>query len=200
MILSNCSFNYFSRKITPDNIEMHNLKTFQGVEKIRTDGMYRSINDSIIDDSGKVKLITPVRIAFSKKNGFYYETNGRFRNCYYNYDDIDSLYTNFVSSPCGAWSWDKKMNAKSIFTVHNDTVYAYCSKEYFIPGMIIKAYYVNYSGVIKNKDTILNFRMVPPYPEVNLKFNECFYIDTIPRTLKFFKTDIVNCPDSLSTE
>lgn len=47
----------------------------------------------------------------------------------------------------------------------------------------------NYIGHIKNADTILNWKMVPPYPNVNIQWNDYFKTDTAPKLMYFIKND-----------
>ncbi|MEO6189062.1 MAG: hypothetical protein ABIO44_00570, partial [Saprospiraceae bacterium] len=57
----------------------------------------------------------------------------------------------------------------------------------------------NFKGYIKNRDTIIDWKMVAPFPKkVNLKWNEIFTQNKLPKTLYFMKNNAIRALDSLA--
>lgn len=57
---------------------------------------------------------------------------------------------------------------------------------------------VHYRGILKNRDTIVQWQMVPPYPKVNMKWNkERFDLLCTPKTLHFFESKKLSIGDSV---
>lgn len=154
--------------------------------KIRFDGYYSAYDsfskNSFINTNPPCISLYP--LVFIKKNRLFFlgtcVTYDAFQRC----DFYKKIKTNYIGN----------------FVIKGDSIFAYTPTEFNVWGMRGKPYYTNYSGYLKNSDTIINWRMIPPYPNVDLRFNECFYNDTIPRKLSFIKTDAVKCLDSLSSE
>lgn len=54
----------------------------------------------------------------------------------------------------------------------------------------------NFRGIIKNRDTITDWKVVPPYPNGLNKEDLDYYSNKsglVPKTLYFVKTDAVRC-------
>lgn len=135
-------------------------------------------------------------------NGYYntYDTN-----YIYKYDKNDTNTTvdilvflnatnifyngHAVSSERPDFNWEFfKRNAKrriGSYSILDDSLYVSVNTAFAGPSNMIRYFRANYSGYILNKDTIIGWKMIPPYPKVKLRFNEHFYEDTIPKTLFF---------------
>jgi hypothetical protein len=83
------------------------------------------------------------------------------------------------------------------YYINNDTLRAKTPVYLYAPGMRLKLYECNYIGIIKNRDTITDWHIVPPYPKANPKFNENFHDLLEPHTLYFIKSTALSKLDSL---
>jgi hypothetical protein len=62
-----------------------------------------------------------------------------------------------------------------VFEVKGDTIMAKIFNYFWGKGSIGNTnsrFECNYMGILKNNDTILNWRMIPPYPSINMKFTD----------------------------
>lgn len=153
---------------------------------IRYDGMYNVYDTSILNSGYKAnEKFTTINEVVFLKNGTIFRNGG---------NSIDSLiFGNDMWILIGT----ELKHSLGEYLIIGDSIYAYTPFQMSIGGGRFKPFNANFSGYIKNKDTILNWRMVPPYPDVDPKLNNYFVNDTTPRTLYFIKNDAVKCLDSL---
>lgn len=82
------------------------------------------------------------------------------------------------------------------FAISQNVIDAYLPVVVIKRGMVYKTLNAHYQGYIKNRDTIINWKIVPPFPkevgkwEVMLENNKKLFS---PQTLYFVKTDAVKC-------
>jgi len=85
------------------------------------------------------------------------------------------------------------------YIVRNDTIYAnipiYLHGNNWLGWYIYKPYECSFIGRIKNRDTIVDWHLVPPYPNIKIKEN---YMDLVrPRMLYFIESEELLGLDSL---
>ena len=155
--------------------------------KLRYDGMYNVFDTSFVlltgDISDKV-YVTTREVVFLKSGKIH-------RNGGVNLDSL--IFGNDMWILIGT----ELKHSLGEYLIIGDSIYAYTPSRMSLGGGRFKSFNANFSGYIKNKDTILNWRMIPPYPDVDPTLNNYFVNDTTPRTLYFIKNDAVKCLDSL---
>lgn len=67
----------------------------------------------------------------------------------------------------------------------------------YVWGMRVKLFEAHFTGTLKNSDTILDWRMVPPYPKAPKKFNGDFKDLIAPKMLYFMESKELLGLDSL---
>ena len=70
------------------------------------------------------------------------------------------------------------------FEVRNDTIKATGSFVMSTSGNTIRHFIAHFRGILKSPDTIVNWRMVPPYPKISWRLNDLDYLKK-PRMLVF---------------
>ena len=183
ILFQSCKSNYQ----TPNNIGQLALEISAiDTNKIRFDGIYNVYDTSLLYSGEKANeaYVTINDVVFTK-NGFVHRGSGVTT------DSIHFTKESWLRS-CLKFNylWGNYITV-------GDSIYAYTQLEMFIRGGRLKPFYANFSGYIKNRDTILNWRMVRPYPKVNPEWNQNFINDTTPRMLYFIKNDAVKCLDTL---
>ena len=153
---------------------------------IRYDGLYNAYDTSIFHSGERLNeiLVTDGEVIFFK--------NGKVINFTSGIEDSAALDPKFY----------KRFSSKKLgkYTTKDDSIFVYAPISLFIWGMRLRLYYAHYSGYIKNRDTILNWKMIPPYPDVNLRLNDYLKEYTTPKMLYFIKTDAIRSLDSISAQ
>lgn len=85
-----------------------------------------------------------------------------------------------------------------IYLIKGDSIFVHTPIFLYHRGKTIKYHNVHFRGIIKNRDTILDWKMVPPYPDVDLRLNDYLKKYTTPKMLYFIKNDAIRCLDSIS--
>ena len=147
--------------------------------KLRFDGYY-----SVVDEKYPSSEYTAVsEVIFTKNNKIYNSWGASITNEVF----TCKRYLAITASDLG------------VFVILGDTIRA------FVPTLITcgdGAYYnkynLNYRGIIKNRDTIVDWHAVPPFPEKfdrsGCVFNSGQNRHTFePQVLKFVQTDAVKC-------
>jgi hypothetical protein len=144
-----------------------------GITRLNFDGFYSSHDTSLMACEKKAnelyKVVNP--IIFMATGRVFYDNHGvsyglpDFNVEYYQHRGVGDYY------------------------IINDSVFAKIPSAFAIGGMRMRLFEANYIGYIKNKDTIIGWKMVAPYPNVKSKLNNYFIRDTTPKTLYFIKYD-----------
>lgn len=80
------------------------------------------------------------------------------------------------------------------FTIKNDSLYTYHSILITVSAGQRVPVYCNFRGFVKNRDTITDWKVTPPYPKDFTKSVIKWNADLFkPHTLYFVKTDAVKC-------
>ncbi len=172
-------------------IEAHKSDT----TKIRFNGFYNTLDTTIINRQNDIYFGKSRSEIYSS---LYLVIFGRNKKIY-----IDGVGT-FGNKPftCDYYKrirdWNKLHKEEYLgnYTIKNDSIYAYVEVRTVTSARRIKLIYCNYRGYIKNKDTITDWKVVPPYPK---KFTKFMFKQTYnqrlftPQTLYFVKTDAVKC-------
>jgi hypothetical protein len=146
---------------------------------IRLDGFYNTFDTSFSVNCGKrayERYTTKDIVVFLRDNQVFY--NGRMGS--YSMPDFQNGYL-------------QREGPKMIGTyrIKGDSLYATIPTQFLLHAQRYEYFSAHYVGFIKNEDTILSWKMVPPYPKIKLKFNEFFHVDTTPKMLYFVKYDKV---------
>jgi hypothetical protein len=151
------------------------------VNKIRYDGYYTvlerdkhltSLCDVVFNHQAKVNI------------NFFGLQNNEAKNCEF-YKNIDKFKTN-------------KLLPVGKFTITGDEIYAFAPYTLRIRGSLPRTYMTHFKGNIKNRDTIVNWHVIEPYPHKIGKSeleNPINIIDITPKVLVFVQTDAVKCLD-----
>lgn len=83
------------------------------------------------------------------------------------------------------------------YSVENKKIKASLPINLFVWGMRIKTFTTHFEGEVINRDTIINWRMVPPYPKAPKKFNADFEDLLTPKLLYFIESKELSGLDSL---
>jgi hypothetical protein len=160
--------------------------------KIRYDGFYNKLDTTIINYECEAKgkryneIYSSIDlIVFNNKKNIYINGGGTIgkepSTCDY-YSGIIDWHKNHNQDPFGS------------YRIKNDSIYAYVPITLKTWGMIPRIVKCNYRGYIKNRDTIVDWKIIPPYPKGTSKFilenNKDLFQS---QTLYFVKTDAVKC-------
>lgn len=160
--------------------------------KVRFDGYYNKLDTTIItfDSEAKGKKYNEIYssndlVVFNSKKDVYINGGGTKHN-----GPLTCEYYNKIVN------WHKKQKSEIFgnYTIKNDSIYAYVPVTIKTWGMISRIRKFNYRGYIKNRDTILDWKIILPYPKGTSKFiienNKDLFN---PQTLYFVKTEAVKC-------
>lgn len=84
------------------------------------------------------------------------------------------------------------------YKIVGDSLYATIPSYFALSGMRLRLFDAHYAGYIKNSDTIVGWKMIPPYPKVKPRLNDYFKTDTAPKMLYFIKNDAVNALEEIA--
>lgn len=165
-------------------LETHPLDT----TKVRFDGYYTEIPDTIVYANGyqyKLKRHFAHGLSVLAKNKKIYSYEGIL-------DNKEPLKCDFYEEERNRI---KKNGAElDKFTIKNDSLYTTGYALVTIWGGRKYPIFCNFRGFVKNRDTITDWKIVPPYPKDFTKFvftNNDHLLK--PHTLYFVKTDAVKC-------
>ncbi len=154
-------------------------------KKIKHGGIYNTYDTTLLPCGVKRSILykTDHFIVFLQKsriyrNGLVSQSNIFFKDDYYK-QNVDS-------------------NRLGKYKIKDDTIHAIIPTSFALRGMRMKYFDAYFQGYIKNADTILDWKMVPPYPKVNPKFNDYFTYELTPKLLYFIKNNAVIYLDSLT--
>jgi hypothetical protein len=185
VILNGCAYKVKTPIQPISFIETYKLDT----TKIKFNGYYNKIVDTIISFDG-LKYSTPLKITneliiFNKNKKIFINVNESTNdsssfNCKY-YKEIFVRYSKY------------KINYPK-YTIKNDSLYTYHGILITVSAGQRVPVYCNFRGYVKNRDTITDWKVIPPYPKDFTKFVKKINADLfVPHTLFFVKTDAVKC-------
>lgn len=159
--------------------------------KIRFDGFYNVLDTIKITYNCPAKgktgneIYTSISQVIFYNNNIYMSPGGTVDNSPF----MCEYYKSIIK-----WHKDHKEDLFGNYLIKKDSIYAYLAVTLKTWGMISKTLKCNYRGYIKNKDTIVDWKIIPPYPKGTSKFvlenNKDLFK---PQTLYFVKTDAVKC-------
>lgn len=185
VVLYGCAYKVKSPIQPVSFIETHKLDT----TKIRYNGYYNKIVDSLYTFDG-LKYSVPRKLAnelivFNKNKNIFIDANESTSdsssfNCKY-YKETHDRYNRYgIKYPK--------------FTIKNDSIYTYHGILITVGAGQRVPVNCNFRGYIKNRDTIIDWKIIPPYPKDFTKFVKEINKDLFePYTLYFVKTDAVKC-------
>lgn len=164
------------------NIQAVNIKdndtNHNDTSGIRFDGLYNTFDTSMLHCGKRAyeQYTTSNSIVFLMNNNMFH--NSRLVSY-----GMPSVYNESI----------ERRGSKSIgkYKIIGDSIYATIPTQFARANERVIFKDANYSGYIKNKDTILGWRIVPPYPDIKLKYNRNFAYDTMPKMIYFIKYDKV---------
>ncbi len=160
------------------------LNTIQGdtAFALRSDGLYNTVDVEIDTFEQKFKTITPLIVLNTQKASFVLECNFNDAALRLEYYINTRRFTDYVGD----------------YVIHNDTIWAKLPILLKGRGEIPKIYESYFQGEIKNRDTIVNWRMIRPFPKANRNWNkEDFKHLTKPHQLRFLESKELLGLDSL---
>ncbi len=160
----------------PSGIETN----FTDTTRIRFDGIYNTLDTSILLSGKKAsEHYTSNCLAVFTKNNQAIRIIGA---------TVDNSF-----KECAFYKKIKKEQIGEYY-VKGDSIYACIPTTFVLPGMRYRLYRAFFRGFIKNKDTIINWQMMPPYPVKLSKFvreRNTWLLE--PQSLYFIKVEAVHC-------
>lgn len=160
--------------------------------KIHFDGYYNTLDTITIKDIR--------RGDYGKRNCDIYKTIslkifGKTKNIFNSYKDTkdsSALFCRFYEQEFNRYKLNNIDFEK--FTIKNDSIYTYTLQLITVGAGQRVPVYCNYRGFVRNRDTITDWKVIPPYPKDFSKFviekNKDLFE---PKTLYFVKTNAVKC-------
>ncbi len=94
-------------------------------------------------------------------------------------------------------SLKKIQESVGLISIENGIIKAHLPTTFYLRGMRQKTFFAYFEGEIKNRDTIVNWRMVEPYPKAPRKFNDDFKELIEPKLMYFIESKELLALDSL---
>jgi len=143
---------------------------------LKYDGLYAIFDTSTLSCGEKVSerytIFSPLVIINSKK------ANWEYGGSSFNYDELTLKYYQKHPYLC---------ESTGTYTINNDTLFAKLPIFLYRRGAIRNLFNAYFQGIIKNKDTIIDWHMVQPYPKADPKFNDSFKFLKTPHLLYFIE-------------
>ncbi len=185
VILTGCAYKV-KTSIQPFSIiESYKLDT----TKIRYNGYYNKIVDTLYTFDG-LKYSVPRKMAnelvvFNKNKNIFIDANEST-------NDSSSFSCKYYQKIVTRL---KKYNSNYLkYTIKNDSLYTYNGVLITVGAGQRVPVYCNFRGYVKNRDTITDWKVIPPYPKDFTKFVKKINKNLFePHTLYFVKTDAVKC-------
>ena len=155
---------------------------------LQYDGIYSKVDTNRGNDGvafqNSVAYVHPIRFF---ENRYFASSSG-------SYDDED-FQKHFKKE-------SYKKNAfknEGMYYVQSDSIYMTGKFKFYWTGKIPKFYIAHFRGYIKNKDTITDWKMIPPYPNIDFEANYYLLNRNQPAmyTFKPLKFDSVIDPNKL---
>ncbi len=185
IIVTGCAYKVKTPILPVSFIETYPLDT----TKVKYNGYYNLIADTITFTNGYKytfpRHITDGLTVFNQNKNVYICGGATLDN--------SALSCEFYQSIV---NWSKMHNEDYLgkYTIKNDSIYAYALAHIVITAGRVADVYCNYRGFVKNRDTITDWKVIPPYSKDFTKFvieNNQSLLN--PHTLYFVKTDAVKC-------
>jgi hypothetical protein len=157
--------------------------------KIRYDGYYNKIVDTLYTFDGlkySVQRKTANElVVFNKNKNVFIDANESTNDS----SSFNCMYYQKIASRI------KKYKIKYLkYTIKNDSLYTYNYILITVGAGQRVPVYCNFRGFVKNRDTITDWKLIPPYPKDFTKSVLKWNADLLePHTLYFVKTDAVKC-------
>ncbi len=158
---------------------------------LRHDGLYTLHDTSLMECGVKVndhyKIYSPLLIIN--------DTALRWGN-YVGYFDNQPMTFEFYEQFLGK-HFESRVGK---YLLRNDTLLAKIPIILYGRGRRQEIYEAYFEGIVKNRDTILSWQMIPPYPQANEKWNDGFQFLKTPHMLCFVESEELLDIDSLYKE
>jgi hypothetical protein len=86
---------------------------------------------------------------------------------------------------------------EGVYRINKDTIWAKLPVTLVKRGSLMRSYMACFKGNFKNQDTILDWHMIPPYPNANRRLNDDFQFLLSPHLLHFIESKELLGLDSL---
>lgn len=156
------------------------INKFENANKLKYNGIYNTLDTQILACGQRAdKRYTTNSFAFFTRN------NRVFREIGVN---IDNSFRE-----CEYFRKIQKENYGKYY-IQGDSIFARLPTTIILRGMRYKTFVANFSGCIKNSDTIISWKLVPPYPVKFTKFVKEHNKTIIePQILYFIENNSVDC-------
>lgn len=186
-VLISCFFFSLNVCAQPgNNYLLHNDTPGPQAMKLRTDGLYSTSDTSMLQAKTRrcdpYNIYSPIYI-LNDSNAVYLYGGG----------DRGTL----LSSLSYFQSLKSFKKLAGVIQVNDVKIKARLPIELYVWGMRLKTFTAHFEGTIKNRDTILDWKMVPPYPKAPKKFNNDFKELLKPKLLYFIESKELSGLDSL---
>lgn len=143
---------------------------------LRIDGLYSLYDTTMMECGEKVKdhYIIYSPLIFINQNNAIWDNN-------LGYLDNKALSLNNYEE------YPRFENNVGVFKIRNDTIIAKLPINLYGGGMRQLKYEAYFQGVIKNKNTIVDWHIIPPYPKANKRLNDDFQFLKTPHTFHFIE-------------
>lgn len=177
-ILTICLFGALSVCAqTGDNYPLNGSSPDIRLLKLRTDGLYSTYDTSRMPCGERrmehYKIFSPIYI-LNDSNAVYLSGGG----------DMGTS----LSSITYFQNLKSFQNIVGTFSIQEEKIKASLPVELYVWGMRLKKFIAHFEGTIKSRDTILDWKMVPPYPKAPKKFNNDFKELLKPKLLYFMES------------
>jgi hypothetical protein len=184
IVLISCAYKVKTPIEPISFIETHELDT----TKIRYDGYYHLIEDTVVYTNGYKYVFLSDKTSnlriFNKNKNIYFNSG--------KVNEYSPLTCEFYQKENDRYNKYKIKYLK--YTIKNDSLYTYNGILITVGAGQRVTVLCNFRGFIKNKDTITDWKVIPPYPKDFTKSVLKRNADLIePHTLYFVKTDAVKC-------
>jgi hypothetical protein len=128
---------------------------------LRFDGLYTVMDTTRLNDGLKLNeycvYVCPIRFF---ENGFFDSKHSVFRD--------DTTFQMHHKKAC----YKKGHSNQGKYIVRNDTLYMSGKFIFFKAGQFLRYYPAHFKAVVKGGDSLLNFQMTAPYPNLNFEENK----------------------------
>ncbi len=170
---------------TIDGVDLSSIKSKTKVE-IRSDGLY-----SLCDASTSTNSEKPVNYYIYSPLVFLNDSVGRWKN-YAGYYNDEPLRMDFYTQLGKHFEI-----GVGRYVLSSDTLFAKLPITLYGGGMRQQIYEAYFQGTLKNRDTIVDWHMIPPYPKANRRLNDDFDFLKTPHMLYFIESKELLGLDSL---
>ena len=166
---------------------------------LRTDGLY-SVYDTTptvtgAKPMGYLKIINPIQVI--NQDIMNYASGS-----YISYSPLKLTHYTSLFSRASKHKWFHRLKLERNYYIVDSFLHLCRPYVFTVRGGGQKHYIAHFQGEIKNRDTIINWRMVPPFPTIansknGQRYNNGFKTELKPKLLYFIQSEELSKLDSL---